>query len=198
MADGGPRSKAKARRRSRSTPAQPPSTWRHRVCRTAAARRRSMRSGSRADLRRRAGHAIGVQAVDAAVAARATATLEPSDITAVRVCRASIPSLPATGALEVGAEHDGWFGAGWHLGERGGTQRFRWSQRDVDVAVANGEACADQDDASPAGRRTRTARRFRRRSMARRCPRARCRPARGPIAGSICRNSDRSGINSCR
>ena len=37
--------------------------------------------------------------------------------------------LPATGALEVGAEHDGWFGEGWHLGERGGTQRFRWSPR---------------------------------------------------------------------
>jgi hypothetical protein len=58
-----------------------------------------------------------------------SATLEPSDITAVRVCRASVPALPATGSFEVGAEHDGWFGAGWHLGERGGTQRFRWSQR---------------------------------------------------------------------
>jgi hypothetical protein len=58
-----------------------------------------------------------------------TATLEPSDINAVRVCRASIPSLPPTGGLEVGAEHDDWFGAGWHLGERGGTQRFRWSER---------------------------------------------------------------------
>ena len=57
------------------------------------------------------------------------ATLEPSDVTAVRVCRASIPPLPPNGALEVGAEHDGRFGAGWHLGERGGTQRFRWSQR---------------------------------------------------------------------
>ena len=57
------------------------------------------------------------------------ATLEPSDITAVRVCRASIPPLPPSGALEVGAEHDGRFAAGWHLGERGGTQRFRWSQR---------------------------------------------------------------------
>jgi len=58
-----------------------------------------------------------------------SATLEPSGITAVRVCQATIPTLPATGALEVSAEHDAWFGPGWHLGERGGTQRFRWSQR---------------------------------------------------------------------
>ena len=57
------------------------------------------------------------------------ATLEPGNINAVRVCRASIPSLPASGALEVDAGHDDWFGPGWHLGERGGTQRFRWSQR---------------------------------------------------------------------
>ena len=48
---------------------------------------------------------------------------------AVRFCQSTIPALPPTGALEVGAEHDGWFGAGWHLGERGGTQRFRWSPR---------------------------------------------------------------------
>ena len=60
---------------------------------------------------------------------RATATLDPNDVTAVRLCQSTIPALPATGALEVGAEHDGWFGAGWHLGERGGTQRFRWSPR---------------------------------------------------------------------
>jgi hypothetical protein len=57
------------------------------------------------------------------------ATLGPGDITAVRVCRDSIPPLPASGALDVGPEHDAWFGGGWHLGERGGTQRFRWSQR---------------------------------------------------------------------
>jgi len=57
------------------------------------------------------------------------ATLDPSDITAVTVCAASIPALPATGALEVSAEHDSYFGAGWHLAERGATQRFRWSQR---------------------------------------------------------------------
>ena len=57
------------------------------------------------------------------------ATLDPSDITAVTVCGASIDPLPATGALEVTAERDSWFGAGWHLAERGGMQRFRWSQR---------------------------------------------------------------------
>ncbi len=59
----------------------------------------------------------------------AGATLEPGDVNAVRVCQATIPTLPATGALEVSAEHDAWFGPGWHLGERGGTQRFRWSER---------------------------------------------------------------------
>lgn len=62
-----------------------------------------------------------------------SATLDRSDVTAVRVCRAAVPSLPATGALDVGGEHDGWFGAGWHLGERGGTQRFRWSQQSSTV-----------------------------------------------------------------
>jgi hypothetical protein len=67
-------------------------------------------------------------------ATAAMATLEPNDITAVRVCRASLPPLPPTGALEVGAEQDGWFGAGWHLAERGGTQRFRWSQRSSALA----------------------------------------------------------------
>lgn len=61
--------------------------------------------------------------------ARAIATLEPGNVAAVRLCQSTIPPLPATGALEVDSEHDGWFGAGWHLGERGGTQRFRWSPR---------------------------------------------------------------------
>jgi hypothetical protein len=58
-----------------------------------------------------------------------TATLQPSDITAVRVCQAPTPGLPASGAIDVTAEHEGWFGAGWHLDERGGSQRFRWSAR---------------------------------------------------------------------
>lgn len=60
---------------------------------------------------------------------RAVATLQPGDITAVRVCQAEIPSLPANGALDVSADRDVFFGAGWHLAERGGTQRFRWSER---------------------------------------------------------------------
>ena len=60
---------------------------------------------------------------------RAMATLTPGEVSAVRLCQSTIPPLPATGALEVGADQDGWFGAGWHLGERGGTQRFRWSTR---------------------------------------------------------------------
>ncbi len=60
---------------------------------------------------------------------RAIATLEPGNATAVRLCQSTIPALPATGALDVGAGHDGWFGAGWHLGERGGTERFRWAPR---------------------------------------------------------------------
>jgi hypothetical protein len=61
---------------------------------------------------------------------RAIATLQAGDITAVRVCPSTIPSLPANGSFEVTANRDGWFGAGWHLGERGGTQRFRWSERE--------------------------------------------------------------------
>ena len=65
------------------------------------------------------------------------ATLDPSDITAVTVCSASIDPLPATGALEVTAEHDSWFGAGWHLAERGGTGRFRWSQRSSTMVWRN-------------------------------------------------------------
>ena len=59
---------------------------------------------------------------------RAIATLA-QDAGAVRICAAATPALPANGSLEVGPDHDAWFGAGWHLGERGGTQRFRWSSR---------------------------------------------------------------------
>jgi hypothetical protein len=59
----------------------------------------------------------------------ATATLQSTAVTAATVCGTNVPGLPAAGALDVGADHDGWFGAGWHLGERGGTQRFRWSSR---------------------------------------------------------------------
>jgi hypothetical protein len=61
---------------------------------------------------------------------RVIATLEGGgDITAVRVCEAEVQPLPASGALEITADRDSWFGAGWHMAERGGTQRFRWSQR---------------------------------------------------------------------
>lgn len=60
--------------------------------------------------------------------ARALATLVQG-ANAVRLCAAETPSLPANGSFEVGADHEEWFGAGWHLGERAGTQRFRWSSR---------------------------------------------------------------------
>jgi hypothetical protein len=60
---------------------------------------------------------------------RATATLQAGDITAMRVCQSEIPPLPDTGAFEVTADRDGFFGAGWHFAERGGTQRFRWAAR---------------------------------------------------------------------
>ncbi len=61
---------------------------------------------------------------------RAIATLAAGDITAVRVCESEIQPLPSNGALEITADRDSWFGAGWHMAERGGTQRFRWSERE--------------------------------------------------------------------
>ena len=151
------------------------------ACRAAAARRRSTRERSRVILDAVPGTRSVFRLSMPPATDAPTATLEPSDITAVRVCRASIPALPATGALEVGAEHDGWFGAGWHLGERGGTQRFRWSQRAstlvwrmeraapvrmllrLRAANANGATIQAAINGS-------------------RCRRARCRRARGPIA----------------
>ncbi|HYB95347.1 MAG TPA: DUF2723 domain-containing protein [Vicinamibacterales bacterium] len=60
---------------------------------------------------------------------RAVATLQSGEVSAVTVCGGRIPRLPDTGALDVTAAEDGWFGGGWHLGERAGSQRFRWSQR---------------------------------------------------------------------
>ncbi|HYE89182.1 MAG TPA: hypothetical protein VEA16_22680, partial [Vicinamibacterales bacterium] len=60
---------------------------------------------------------------------RVVATLETDSFNAVRVCEAGIQELPPSGAFEITADRDGWFGAGWHLAERGGTQRFRWSER---------------------------------------------------------------------
>lgn len=70
----------------------------------------------------------------------ATATLESGEVGAVRVCRASTPALPAAGTLDVGPDRDGFFGAGWHLGERGGTQRFRWSARASSIVWRMDEA----------------------------------------------------------
>ena len=58
-----------------------------------------------------------------------TATLHSDQITTARLCRVSVPSLPDTGALAVDAMRDGFFGAGWHLAERAGTQQYRWSGR---------------------------------------------------------------------
>jgi hypothetical protein len=55
------------------------------------------------------------------------ATLESSDH-AVRVCRQPIPSLPSTGALEIGPANDSFFTTGWHFAEDAGTQHFRWSR----------------------------------------------------------------------
>jgi hypothetical protein len=105
----------------------PPSSWRHQVT---GGRGEAAIQADRSQLRLdpvRGTRTIFRFSMTSAPA-RAMVTLEPSDMTAVRVCPSTIPPLPATGALEVGADHDGWFGAGWHLGERGGTQRFRWSQ----------------------------------------------------------------------
>jgi hypothetical protein len=62
-------------------------------------------------------------------AANATATLAPGDVQSVMVCQSEIPPLPASGALAVTADRDAWFASGWHLAERGGLQRFRWSER---------------------------------------------------------------------
>jgi hypothetical protein len=55
------------------------------------------------------------------------ATLESSDH-AVRVCRQPIPSLPSTGALDIGPANDASFSTGWHAAEDAGTQRYRWSR----------------------------------------------------------------------
>lgn len=61
--------------------------------------------------------------------AHAVATLAPGDVQAVRVCQSERAGLPSSGAFEVTADRDAWFGQGWHMAERGGLQRFRWSER---------------------------------------------------------------------
>jgi len=107
---------------------QPPSTWRHRVA-NGRGEASIDAERSRVTLAPVAGTRSVFRLSMPPSARAATATLDSNGITAVRLCRASVPSLPPTGAFEVGPDQDGWFGAGWHLGERGGTQRFRWSQR---------------------------------------------------------------------
>ena len=62
-------------------------------------------------------------------AGMATATLESGDVTAMRVCQATIPEWPPTGALDISAGVDLRFGEGWHAAEQAGEQRFRWSAR---------------------------------------------------------------------
>jgi hypothetical protein len=104
----------------------PPATWRHRV---SNGRGEATIEGSRLMLDPTRGTRSVFRFTMPPAPARAFATLEGGAGTAVRVCPSAIPALPATGAFEVGPDHDGWFGAGWHLGERGGTQRFRWSPR---------------------------------------------------------------------
>jgi hypothetical protein len=68
-----------------------------------------------------------------AAPARAIATLQPGDITSARLCQAQIGGLPSNGALDVTADRDEFFAAGWHLAERNSTQRFRWSERQSDL-----------------------------------------------------------------
>ncbi len=61
---------------------------------------------------------------------RVLATLRSDQVTSVGMCRLAIPRLPETGAFGVDADNEGLFSGGWHLAERGGSQHFRWSQRE--------------------------------------------------------------------
>lgn len=70
-----------------------------------------------------------VFAVSLPPSTRTTATLQSAQVATMKMCRATTPSLPADGALDVDAAHEGLFSGGWHLSERAGTQHFRWSQR---------------------------------------------------------------------
>jgi hypothetical protein len=71
---------------------------------------------------------------------RALATLASGEVQAVRVCQSGIPALPESGAFAVTADRDAWFGSGWHLAERGGQQRFRWSERQSTLQWRAGRA----------------------------------------------------------
>ena len=163
------------------------------ACRMAAATHRSMPQGSRVIFDAVPGtRSVFRLSMPPSQRSRA-ATLEPSDITAVRVCRASIPACRRQ-ARSKSCRTGRWFGAGWHLGERGGTQRFRWSQRPSNVGLANGEARSDQDAAAPEG-----GERERRHDSGRvngaAVSSCALRRERGRIAGSECRNAVASGVN---
>lgn len=58
-----------------------------------------------------------------------SATLRSDQIASARLCRMTVPQIPATGAFAVDASREGLFGAGWHLAERAGSQQYRWSAR---------------------------------------------------------------------
>mgnify|MGYP006270093047 CR=1 FL=1 len=60
---------------------------------------------------------------------RVIATFRSEQLASVDMCRLTTPHLPETGALDVDADNEGLFSGGWHLAERGGSQHFRWSQR---------------------------------------------------------------------
>ena len=174
---------------------QSPATWRHRV---AGGRGEASidAQGSRLILEAVPGTRSIFRLSMPPSAAMPAATLEPGDINAVRVCRASIPSLPPTGALEVDAGHDDWFGA--RLASRRARRHAALPLvRAIVVAVvADGEARERQNDSSTARGERRTARPSRRRSTASRFPPARCRQARGPTASlALPETSMRSGIN---
>ena len=138
MADGGPRSKEQARPRSRSTPSAAGGVAASGVERPREASIDAERS--RVILRADAGHATVFRLSMPPAPRRRVRHARPSDITAVRVCRARFRSCRRTARSKSAPRHDAWFGAGWHLGERGGTQRFRWSRAKSTLAVADGES----------------------------------------------------------
>jgi hypothetical protein len=63
-------------------------------------------------------------------AAVATAMLEPGgEFSAVRVCQAAPPRVPAAGNFDVGPSENRRFANGWHDAERPGLRWFRWSEK---------------------------------------------------------------------
>jgi hypothetical protein len=56
--------------------------------------------------------------------------LEPGgEFSAVRVCQAAPPRVPAAGSLDVGPSENRRFANGWHDAERPGLRWFRWSEK---------------------------------------------------------------------